>query len=442
MALVTLPFNIQNGQLIDANPVMANFNALATVINNAVVPLAGPATLTGVFTFTNSPQVPTAVFGDNSTNAASTAFVQQAIASVSGGSSSTFKNKIINGDMLINQRQATSGFPIVLLNTGITYFIDRWFLSATQANKFGGNSTGTQVIPNYNFVGGVTVSNAVAVPANSDTFFFAQRIETNLLRDLAFGTASASPLTLSFWIVSNVGGLHSGCLQNHNNTRSYVFTYTLVANTWTFITINIPGDTGGTWLNGSINPNVTGMELRLSNLGSGSNFLGSPGSWQSANLTGATGSVQIVQTAGATMYCTGVRLEKGNAVTTEPPMPNEVSLALCQRYFEKSLQYASALITNAGLAGAFGGSQPLGASLSQTLGSVKFSVTKRTTGTVVLYNPQALNNQIRNTFTGGDYTASAAVNIGENGFMLTGTSPGGSAVGNQFAVHWSCDAEL
>lgn len=53
-----LPFNIQNGQLVDANPVMANFNAIVTQVNANV----GNITQVPVTAFT-----PTLLFGGGNT---------------------------------------------------------------------------------------------------------------------------------------------------------------------------------------------------------------------------------------------------------------------------------------------------------------------------------------------------------------------------------------
>lgn len=444
MPIVTLPSTIANGQLIDANPVMANFNALANAINTLLVPLAGPATLTGVFTFTASPQVPTATLGDNTLNAASTAFVQNALSGVGAGSPS-FKNKIINGSMLVNQRSGASTTPS---GTGLTYVIDRWALSATVGSKFLVQWSGSTAVVNYNHALNFSVSAAVAVPAASDTWFVVQRIEADQIRDLNFGTASASPITLSFWVNSSLTGTHSGCVQNHNNTRSYPFTFTIAAaSTWTFITVTIAGDTAGTWLNGSqgggTQPGVLGMELRLFNLGSGANFLAAAGAWTAGNFTGVTGSVQIVTTGAAQIAVTGVRLEKGSAATTDEVLPLEIAVALCQRYFEKSFPLYTAPGQNLGVGGAFTSGQIVGASTAQTLGGVVYKVQKRNaSGAITLYNPSAASAEIRNTTLGSNWTASATVNASEYGFGITGTTPGGSAAGNGAAVNWSVDNEL
>ena len=67
-----------------------------------------------------------------------------------------------------------------------------------------------------------------------------------------WGTANAKPLTVSFWVKSNVAG-QTLCFNVSNwpaNTRTFIAEYTLpsgTANSWQKHVINIPGDTTGTW---------------------------------------------------------------------------------------------------------------------------------------------------------------------------------------------------
>jgi hypothetical protein len=66
---------------------------------------------------------------------------------------------------------------------------------------------------------------------------------------LAWGTASASTVTLSFWVRSSLTGTFSGAVLNSATDRSYAFTYTInSANTFEQKTVTIAGDTSGTWL--------------------------------------------------------------------------------------------------------------------------------------------------------------------------------------------------
>jgi hypothetical protein len=70
-------------------------------------------------------------------------------------------------------------------------------------------------------------------------------------------------------------------------------------------------------------------------LGAGSTFLQTAGSWGTGNVTGATGTTQWISTSGATLYITGVQLEKGSTATSFDYRPYQTELALAQRYYAK-----------------------------------------------------------------------------------------------------------
>lgn len=122
----------------------------------------------------------------------------------------------------------------------------------------------------------------------------------------------------------------------------------------------------------------------------------------------------------------------------------EDELARCLPYYEKSFAYATTPAQNAGGVGASWWPQILGASTSQHLpGMVLYKVAKRSgSPTVTLYNPSAANAQIRNTTDGTDWSSSTVAQSNANGFILSGTSPSGSAAGEVASVQWTSDAEL
>jgi len=236
-----------------------------------------------------------------------------------------FKNRIINGAMVIDQRNAGAS---VTPASG-AYTLDRWQYEASQASKFTVQQNAGSVTPPAGFKNylGMTVASAVSVGAG-DYFILEQRLEGLNVYDLSWGTASASSVTLSFWVRSSLTGTFSGGLANSDYSRAYVFSYTIsAANTWEQKTITIAGDTTGTWLT----TNGIGIQLRLS-LGAGSTYSASAGSWGTTVAWNVTGGVSLVGTSAATFYITGVQLEKGNTATSFDYRPYGTELALCQRY--------------------------------------------------------------------------------------------------------------
>ena len=256
--------------------------------------------------------------------------IQTAIDSINNnqGSPFGFKNRIINGAMAIDQRNAGASVTIPVSN--VTYALDRWGGGATQASKYSIQQNADSVTPpaGYSKYLGVTSLSGYSVLA-ADYFFVTQRIEGFNTIDLGFGTANASNITLSFFVRSSLTGTFGGALNNTAATRSYPFTYTIsVANTWEQKSITIAGDTTGTWAT----DNTAGINILLG-LGVGSTYSGTAGSWSANTYLSATGATSIVGTNGATFYITGVQLEKGSTATSFDYRPYGTELALCQRYY-------------------------------------------------------------------------------------------------------------
>jgi hypothetical protein len=255
------------------------------------------------------------------------------IADASGGVlapiSSVMRNRIINGAMVIDQRNA--GASVTPASGTYTYTIDRFRGYATAASKYTVQQNAGAVTPPVGFTNylGATSSSAYSV-TSSDTFFLSQVIEGFNIADLGWGTANAQTVTLSFLVRSSLTGTFGGSLRNVDTpNRSYPFNYTISsANTWTTISVTIAGDTTGTWNT----TNGQGIQVQW-NLGSGSTFSGTAGSWQAGNLIAPTGATSVVGTNGATFYITGVQLEKGTQATGFEYRQYGQELALCQRYF-------------------------------------------------------------------------------------------------------------
>jgi hypothetical protein len=244
------------------------------------------------------------------------------------GNATQFKNRIINGAMVIDQRNAGAS----VTPTANTYTLDRWRASLTQASKFSvQQNAGSVTLPTgfTNYLGCTSLS-AYSV-LTSDAFDIRQFIEGYNVADLEWGTANAKTVTLSFWVRSSLTGTFGGSLRNSAANRSYPYSYTIsAANTWEQKSITIAGDTTGTWLV----TNGTGIIVTFS-IGTGANLSGTAGAWAGANYSSATGATSVVGTNGATFYITGVQLEVGESATGFDYRPYGTELALCQRYYYK-----------------------------------------------------------------------------------------------------------
>jgi hypothetical protein len=238
-----------------------------------------------------------------------------------------FKNRFINGDMTIDQRN--NGASVTPLS-GVTYTLDRWHINASQNSKVSVQRNAGSVTPPAGFTNylGATSTSAYSV-VSGDYTTVRQSIEGFNCADLGWGTANAKTITLSFWVRSSLTGTFGGSLNNSDYTRSYPFSYTIsAANTWEFETITIPGDTSGTWATND----STGINVGFQ-LGTGSTFTGPAGSWSSTVYLGTTGATNIIATNGATLYITGAQFEVGSSATNFDYLPYGTELQLCQRYF-------------------------------------------------------------------------------------------------------------
>ena len=352
-----------------------------------------------------------------------------------------FKNRIINGAMVIDQRNA--GASVSADNSGWKFPVDRFACYGSVAgSKFTAQQNAGSVTPPAGFTNylGMTSSSAYTVGA-SEWFAVRQIIEGFNVADLAWGTANAKAVTLSFWVRSSLTGTFGGAVYNGDGTRSYPFTYTISSsNTWEQKSITIAGDTSGTWLtnNGaSITPNFS--------LGAGATLSGTAGAWAGAFYASATGATSVVGTSGATFYITGVQLEKGSTATSFDYRPYGTELALCQRYYQKSFPIGTAPAQNTG---SYIGSMSYTSSVAGTTGkgvfSYPFFVPMRANATQTFYSPGNASANFYNRATGA-VSGSVSIPYGETSTIninAFNTQVAGDGAQQFIAVHWTCEAEL
>ena len=237
----------------------------------------------------------------------------------------SMKNRIINGAMVIDQRNA--GASVTVSDSTKQYTVDRW--SAFETTD--GVVTAQQVSDApTGFINSLKITTTTADSSLSanQRLQFSQDIEGLNVSDLGWGTANAKTITLSFWVKSSLTGTFGGSLANSAADRSYVFTYSIpTASTWTQISVTIAGDTSGTWLT------TNGIGIRVYfGLGVGTDFQGSAGSWAGALYLAPSGAVSVIGTLNATWQLSGVQLEKGSTATSFDYRPYTTELQLCQRY--------------------------------------------------------------------------------------------------------------
>jgi hypothetical protein len=245
---------------------------------------------------------------------------------VSSGSAG-FKNKIINGAMMIDQRFAGSA------NTPAdsAYTIDRWQFWSSQSGKLSIQQSTTA--PN-GFSNSMLVTSLSSYSvASTDEIGFTTKLEGYNIVDLAWGTSDAKTVSLSFWVRSSLTGTFGGSIGNSGLSRVYIFSYTInQANTWEYKTITITGETSGTWEK----TNALGLSLNFQfGAGSSSTRTQPAGSWYSGStsLRGSSGQVNLAATSGATWYMTGLQLEKSTTASTFEFRSIQKELILCQRYY-------------------------------------------------------------------------------------------------------------
>jgi hypothetical protein len=305
---------------------------------SGAVTLSAPA-VAGTVTVTLPATSGTMLTTASSTGVSGSAISSGTVAEAYGGTGTTtgyygFKNRIINGAMVFDQRNAGAS---VTANNSV-FGVDRWKCDMVSSSKGTVQQTPSATETGYatRVAAGFTnylafTSSAATSVGSTDYYSLIQAVEGLNVTDLAWGTSGAKTVTLSFWAYSSLTGTFGGSIQNSAYSRSYPFSYTISsANTWTSISITIAGDQSGTWLT----TNGAGLRVRFS-LGTGTTFSGTAGAWVGSDIESVTGATSVVGTNGATFYITGVQLEKGSTATSFDYRPYGTELNLCQRYYQR-----------------------------------------------------------------------------------------------------------
>ena len=297
-----------------------------------------------------------------------------------------FRNIIINGDMAVAQR-ATSTASIT--SAGFKT-VDRFYTGVTTAGTWT-QSQDTDVPSGEGFATSLKMdcTTADGSLAAGDLVQLVQYVEGQNLQYLKWGTAYAQSLTLSFWVKSVLTGTYIAELRNSDNTRTICSSYTISsASTWEKKTITFVGDTNS----GPANDNGEGLRLTLW-LAAGSTYTSGSlaTSWQTTTQANrAVGQVNLASSTSNNFWITGIQLEAGSVATDFEVETFGQNLQRCQRYYEKSYNYADPPATTGS-----GGSNGLqfGGATANIDASVLMSVRKRAAPTLTVYDLAGTSNK-------------------------------------------------
>jgi hypothetical protein len=239
------------------------------------------------------------------------------------------RNRIINGNMRIDQRNAGSAATV-----SSDYTVDRWKF---QEGGSGGQVVSVQQVTDapVGFLNSFKLTNTTAsssVTADAYNMFW-QSVEGLNWSDLEWGTSDAKSVTISFWVKASIAGNYSLAVRSSTNDRSYVTPYAISsADTWEYKTVTIAAPTSGTFNT----DNTKAIQVAFTH-SMGSNYTSSGNNaWQSESKLGATGTqVALSNTVNSTWQVTGVQLETGTTATPFENLQYGQQLAMCQRYYIK-----------------------------------------------------------------------------------------------------------
>jgi hypothetical protein len=240
------------------------------------------------------------------------------------GNASAMKNRIINGAMVIDQRNAGAA-----VTSSGSYPVDRFYVNNATDGTFSAQQS-TDVPTGQGFVNSLKVTYPTGDASIGATQY--SNIQTTIegfnIADLGFGTASAKTVTLSFWVKATVAGQYSYAIFNSTESRINPQPFTINAsNTWEYKSITYAGDTTGTWLT----TNGKGLNVTLYTA-LGSSYLGSAG-WNTSGIYGVTGQANAMASNGNIFAITGVQLEVGSSATGFEYRLYNQELSACQRYY-------------------------------------------------------------------------------------------------------------
>ena len=255
------------------------------------------------------------------------------IGNINAGGGGANKNLLINGNCAVAQRGDQSS-----KSSDHYTAVDRFEIQISSSGAV--TSTQSTTVPTgegfNNSLKVDVVSSNGGSEDSGDYLILMQKIEGLNLQQLKFGTSSAVPLALSFYVRSNLTGTFQFVADapDSGSYRYFSKTYTIdSANTWEKKTINIPANTNSTAIP---DDNTEGLRVQWQLVGGSSYTSGSysDGTWQGtgANTMSSSANNTFARSTDNEFLITGVQLEVGQNATEFEHEPFEATLKKCQRY--------------------------------------------------------------------------------------------------------------
>lgn len=345
-------------------------------------------------------------------------------------------NFLINGQFDIWQRQVT----FALTATG--YTADKWKLVFSGAARV----TAARVAgpDGYSpFQWQSTVTTATGALGATDNYQLVQYCAGNKVSRMAFGTAQAKVLSLSFVAAFAVAGLHSIALQNGAQNRSYVATFQVQpgqVGVPSYYTIpNIPGDIAGTWTT----DNSAGLLVSFP-FAAGANFnTATPNQWVAGNALNTAGCVNEWGTIANVTKITRVRISDENGCAPYIAKSFLEELRDSRGYYEHSYDYGTFPLAIAAPGTVRGTYTYNGAAQSNT-GTINIKLEpKRAAATMQLYSDvTGTAARVRDRNNGVDQSTNFSTSdIGMYQFRVF-IGDAIATAGWDFSFHWTADADF
>lgn len=277
------------------------------------------------------------------------------------------------------------------------------------------------------------VTTADGTIAATDVYHLSYQVE-----GYDFAQLAQREMTLSFWVKSTKTGIFCVGFRNSGDDRSFVAEYTInTTDTWEYKTIKIDASpSAGTW------DYTNGKGIQISFVqAAGSNFQGTGGSWQSADIIATSNQVNGMDNAANNFKLALVKLESGPVATPYPVESVEEVTEKCRRYFFKTFNVGVAPATGTGNNGTYHYNVLLAGANNFNM-QCQFPSLMRATPSVTFYNPGAANTNWRNISGGADSGASSVAVSGDGSISIQNAQAAGDGVGNSCVINFTAAAEL